>query len=326
MPPIHELRRVSDGKLVCALEKAEVEGDWRYPEPFVAKGRDGKTDIWGIISRPRNFDPTKKYPIIENIYAGPQGTPSTLVPKTFGTTPRDQALLDLGFITVKIDAMGSFGGSKAYHDVCWHDLKDGGFPDRIAWMKAAAAKYPYMDIDRVGIFGGSAGGQNAAAAVLFHPEFYKVAVANCGCHDNRMDKATWNEQWMGYPVGPWYGENSNIDNAYRLTGRLQLVVGEQDNNVPPESTFRFADALIQAGKDFELVVVPNAGHGAGSPVTQMKLQNFFVRYLQGIEPPNRNLQPAGPGARAGRGRNPQPTQELPGTGTQIQNEGTNRGN
>jgi dipeptidyl aminopeptidase/acylaminoacyl peptidase len=198
--------------------------------------------------------------------------------------------------------MGSFGGNKAFHDVCWHNLKDGGFPDRIAWMKAAHEKYPYMDTDHVGFFGTSAGGQIAAAAVMFYPEFYKVAVANSGCHDNRMDKSTWNEQWMGYPVGPWYAENSNIDNAYRLQGHLQLVVGELDTNVPPESTFRFADALTQAGKDYELVVIANANHGAASPITQMKLQNFFVRYLQGIEPPNRNTQPMAPGGRAGRGR------------------------
>ena len=213
-----------------------MEGNWEHPELFCAKGRDGETDIWGVISRPRNFDPTKKYPIIEDIYAGPQGTPSTMTPIVFGTTPRNGALLNLGFITVKIDAMGSFGGSKAFHDVAWHNLKDGGFPDRIAWMKAAAAKYPYMDIDRVGVFGTSAGGQNAAAAVLFYPEFYKVAVANSGGHDNRMFNVTWNEQWMGYPVGPWYAENSNIDNAAKLRGRLQLVVGELDTNVPPEST------------------------------------------------------------------------------------------
>ncbi len=307
--PVHELRRVSDGKLVAKLESAEVEGNWAHPELFKAKGRDGVTDIWGTISRPPNYDPSKKYPIIEDIYAGPQGSPGTLSPVTFGSGLRDTYLLNLGFITVQIDGMGSFGGSKAFHDVCWHNLHDGGFPDRIAWMKAAGAKYPEMDIDRVGIFGTSAGGQNAAAAVEFFGDFYKVAVANSGCHDNRMDKSTWNEQWMGYPIGPWYGENSNIDNAYRLQGRLQLVVGELDTNVPPESTFRFVDALIKANRDFELVVVPGADHGAASPLTRPKLQDFFVRYLQGIEPVNRNAAgpgnppvPGVPGAGGGRGR------------------------
>ncbi len=245
MPPVTELRRVSDGQIVCALEKAEVTVPWDPPEVFVAKGRDGRTDIWGFISLPRNFDLTKKYPIIEDIYAGPQGS---FVPKTFSTQNRYRDLTDLGFIVVKIDGMGTANRSKAFHDVCWKNLKDGGFLDRIAWIKAAAKKYPCLDLDRVGIYGTSAGGQNAAAAVLFHPEFYKVAVANSGCHDNRMDKVSWNEQWMGYPVGPQYAECSNIDNAAKLRGHLQLVVGEMDSNVPPESTFRFVNALVQARK------------------------------------------------------------------------------
>jgi dipeptidyl aminopeptidase/acylaminoacyl peptidase len=139
-----------------------------------------------------------------------------------------------------------------------------------------------MDLDRVGVYGNSAGGQNAAAALLFHPEFYKVGVASCGCHDNRMDKASWNEQWMGYPVGPQYAECSNIDNAHRLKGRLLLIVGEMDTNVPPESTLRFADALIRADKDFDLIIIPNGGHGMGS-YGQRRMHDFFVRHLPGQE-------------------------------------------
>jgi dipeptidyl aminopeptidase/acylaminoacyl peptidase len=287
MAPITELRRVSDGKLVCPLEKADVEVDWNAPEVFTAKGRDGTTDIWGIILRPKNFDPAKKYPVIENIYAGPQGS---FVPKTFSPVLRgsDAGLVNDGFIVVHIDGMGTANRSKAFHDVCWHHLNDGGFADRILWMKAAAAKYPYMDLDRVGIFGTSAGGQDACAAVLFHPDFYKVAVANSGCHDNRMDKASWNEQWMGYPVGPQYSECSNIDHAANLKGHLQLVLGEMDSNVPVESTFRLVNALTQARRDFEFVFVPGADHGAASPVTERKLEDFFIRYLQGTEPPNHN--------------------------------------
>ena len=203
MPPVHELRRSSDGKLVCKLEEADISElkatGWEPPEVFVAKGRDGKTDIWGIICRPRDFDPRKKYPVIESIYAGPQGS---FVPKTSARPDGSRSLTDLGFIVVQIDGMGTANRSKAFHDVCWHNLKDAGFPDRILWHQAAAAKYPYYDLSRVGIYGTSAGGQNAAGGVLFHPEFYKAAVAACGCHDNRMDKASWNEQWMGYPVGP----------------------------------------------------------------------------------------------------------------------------
>lgn len=292
--PVHELRRASDGKKVCDLETADDsllrESGWEPPEVFVAKGRDGKTDIWGIICRPRDLDPSRKYPILEDVYAGPQ---SAYVPKTFRASSRYASWTRLGFVVVKIDGMGTAHRSKAFHDVCWKNLADAGLPDRILWIRAAAEKYPYLDIDRVGIYGTSAGGQNAAGAVLFHPEFYKAAVASSGCHDNRMDKASWNEQWMGYPVGPHYAACSNIENAHRLQGHLMLIVGELDNNVPPESTMRFVDALIRARKDFDLIVVPGAGHGSGGSYGQRRMQDFFVRHLQGIEPPNRNAPSGG---------------------------------
>jgi dipeptidyl aminopeptidase/acylaminoacyl peptidase len=292
-PPVHELRRTSDGSLVCKLEEADIselqsEG-WQPPEVFVAKGRDGKTDIWGIINRPRNFDSSKKYPVLEQIYNGPQ---SAYVPKTFSGQRRFSNLTDLGFIVVQMDAMGTAFRSKAFHDVCWHNLADAGFPDRIAWHKAAGAKYSYYDTERVGIYGNSAGGQNAAAAVIFHPEFYKAAVANSGCHDNRMDKSSWNEQWMGYPVGEQYSRCSNIDNAAKLGAFLMIIIPELDTNVPPESSFRLVDALVKARKDFDVVVIPGANHGAQSPITQRRLQDFFVRHLQGIDAPNRNASPA----------------------------------
>jgi dipeptidyl aminopeptidase/acylaminoacyl peptidase len=200
--PVTELRRTSDGKLVMEVERADISAylatGIRLPEVFVAKGRDGKTDIWGVVCRPRNFDSTKQYPVIENIYAGPQGS---FVPKNFMTYGEMQSMAELGFIVVQSDGMGTYNRSKAFHDVCWKNLADAGFPDRILWIKALAEKYPYIDTTRVGIYGTSAGGQNAAGAVLFHPEFYTAAVAACGCHDNRVDKQWWNEQWMGYPVG-----------------------------------------------------------------------------------------------------------------------------
>jgi dienelactone hydrolase len=291
LPPVHELRRVSDCGLVCQLETADIselkETGWHPSEVFVAKGRDGKTDIWGVITRPRDFDPAKKYPVIEQIYAGPQGS---YTPKNFSSMRRSSSLTDLGFVVVQMDGMGTANRSKAFHDVCWKNLKDAGFPDRILWHKAVAAKYPWYDISRVGIMGTSAGGQNAAAAVIFHPEFYKAAVANSGCHDNRMDKASWNEQWMGYPVGPQYAECSNIENASKLGGALMLVVGEMDDNVPPETTYRFVDALIRANKDFDLLVVPNGGHGAGGAYGLRRLQDFFTLHLQGTLPPNRNAK------------------------------------
>jgi dipeptidyl aminopeptidase/acylaminoacyl peptidase len=179
-----------------------------------------------------------------------------------------------------MDGMGTAHRSKAFHDVCWKNLKDAGLPDRILWHRALAEKYPWYDLTRVGIYGTSAGGQNAAAALLFHPEFYKVGVAACGCHDNRMDKASWNEQWMGYPVGPQYAESSNIDNAWRLKGHLLLIVGELDENVPPESTLRFADALIRADKDFDLLVIPGAGHGMGGAYGARRMHNYFIQHLR----------------------------------------------
>ncbi|MGA2246836.1 MAG: DPP IV N-terminal domain-containing protein [Verrucomicrobiota bacterium] len=303
MPPVHELRRASDGTISCKLEEADIselkESGWHPPEVFVAKGRDGKTDIWGIILRPRKFNPGKKYPILESIYNGPQGA---YVPKSFSAVGHSTNLTEAGFIVVQCDAMGTAFRSKAFHDVCWHNLADGGFPDRIAWIKAAAMKYRSLDIARVGIFGTSAGGQNAAAAVIFHPDFYRCAVANSGCHDNRLDKASWNEQWMGYlppekiwspDEDNWYSKCSNIDNAGRLGGKLFLIVGEMDDNVPPESTMRLVDALIKARKDFDLLVVPGANHGAASPVTQRRTLDFFVHNLLGKEPPDRNAGGAG---------------------------------
>jgi dipeptidyl aminopeptidase/acylaminoacyl peptidase len=289
LPPVHELRRVADGKLVCKLDEADVTElkatGWAPPEVFAAKGRDGKTDVWGIIARPRNFDPRKKYPVIEYIYAGPQGS---FVPKTFSGARRFSSLTDLGFIVVQIDGMGTANRSKAFHDACWKNLKDAGFPDRILWHQAVAKKYPYYDVSRVGIYGTSAGGQNSTGAVLFHGDFYKAAVSACGCHDNRMDKASWNEQWMGYPVGPHYAASSNVDNAHRLKGKLLLIVGELDTNVPPESTLRVVDALVKAGKDFDLLVVPGMGHSNGGAYGDRRLRDFFVRHLQGVEPPDRN--------------------------------------
>ena len=292
LPPVHELRRVSDGKLVCKLERSDVSelkaDGWKPPEVFKAKGRDGKTDIWGIVCRPADFDPKKKYPVLESMYAGPH---DSYVPKQFSSGRPFSAWTDMGFVVVKMDGMGTANRSKAFHDVCWHNLKDAGFPDRILWHQAFAKKNPWYDLTRVGIYGGSAGGQSSTGALLFHPEFYKVAVSSCGCHDNRMDKASWNEQWMGYPVGPHYAESSNIDNAHRLKGKLMLIVGELDRNVPPESTYRLVDALIRENKDFEFVLIPGGGHGDGGRHGDRRRKDFFREHLLGIEPPDYNSVP-----------------------------------
>jgi dipeptidyl aminopeptidase/acylaminoacyl peptidase len=289
LPPVLELHRTSDQKMLLEIERADmqdlIKSGWVGPEVFVAKGRDGKTDIWGIIFRPRNLIPAKKYPVIENIYAGPQGF---FVPKAFSAFNAMQSLAELGFIVVQIDGMGTNSRSKAFHDVAWKNLGDAGFPDRILWHKAVAAKYPYYDISRVGTYGTSAGGQNSMGALLFHPEFYKVAVSNSGCHDNRMDKIWWNEQWMGYPIGPEYGASSNVDNAYRLQGKLYLIVPEMDTNVDPSSTLQVVNRLIRAGKYFDLLFVPGGGHGAGGEYGERKRNDFFVRHLLGVEPPDWN--------------------------------------
>ncbi|MCP4847812.1 MAG: prolyl oligopeptidase family serine peptidase [Verrucomicrobiaceae bacterium] len=286
LPPVHELRRSDDGGLVCRLEEADIsqlqaiEG-WSMPQRFTAKGRDGKTDIWGVIHFPSNLDPSRTYPVIEKIYAGPHGQ---YVPKRFYSFFTAMDLAEIGFVVVVIDGMGTNWRSKAFLDVCWKNLKDAGFPDRIPWIREAAKKYSFMDISNVGIYGGSAGGQNALGGMLFYPGFYKAAAADCGCHDNRMDKIHWNEGWMGL-MGPHYAENSNVTHAHKLEGKLLLTVGELDTNVDPASTMQVVDALIKADKDFDLVVVPGAGHGVGeTPYLRRRRQDFFVRNLLGVEP------------------------------------------
>ena len=283
-PPVHELRRTEDGGLVAVLEKADaselLKTTWKVPQPFVAKDRNGKFDIWGVIWRPRDFDPKKKYPVIEQIYAGPQGS---YVPKSWSVWAGNRSqMAESGFIVVQIDGLGTSNRCKEFHHFCYKNLKDAGLPDRIVWMKAAAKEVPQMDLERVGIFGGSAGGQSALGAVLFHAEFYDAAAADCGCHDNRMDKIWWNEQWMDWPIGDHYEENSNATHADKLEGELLLTVGEVDDNVDPSSTLQVANALIKVDKDFELVVVPGAGHGVGErPYLKRKRVEFFQRALGG---------------------------------------------
>ena len=286
-PPVAVLRSGRDGAVLRVLETADItalqaEG-WKAPEVFVAKGRDGVTDMWGLIQRPSNFDPSKKYPVIEYIYSGPG---DQYVPKSFTPWIWTMAdLAELGFIVVQLDAMTTSFRSRAFEEVCYKNLADAGLPDRIAWIKEAARRYPYMDDSRVGIYGCSAGGQNALSAVLFHGDFYKAAYAACGCHDNRMDKIWWNEQWMGYPVDSSYVNCSNVENAWRLERPLMLLVGELDDNVDPASTMQVVAALQKAGKDFELVVVPGAHHTMGETFGDHKRYDFFVRNLMGVTPP-----------------------------------------
>jgi len=285
--PVAELRSAADGSLIETLERADIskltEAGWRAPEVFKAKGRDGKTDIWGIIQRPSNYDPQKRYPVIEYIYAGPGDayTPKSFMPYNWNMTP----LAELGFIVVQLDGMGTSWRGKQFEETCYKNLKDAGFPDRICWIKAACETYPSMDSTRVGIFGASAGGQESTTAVLLHGDFYKAAYSSCGCHDNRMDKIWWNEQWMGYPVDSSYVECSNVYHASKLQRPLMLVVGELDDNVDPASTMQVADALIKANKDFELVVLPGVHHTMGERYGEHKRFDFFVKHLLGVDPP-----------------------------------------
>ncbi len=294
LAPVAQLRQASDGKVLLELERADLsalaKSGWRAPEVFTAKGRDGTSDIWGVVVRPSRFDPRRKYPVIEYIYAGPHGS---FVPKSFSPHFNMQSIAELGFVVVQIDGMGTANRSRKFHDVAWKNIGDAGFPDRILWHKAYAAKNPWYDISRVGIFGGSAGGQNAMGALLFHPEFYHVAVAFAGCHDNRMDKVWWNEQWMGYPIGPEYEASSNVVHAHKLQGKLLLVLPELDTNVDPSSTMQVVNALIKANKTFDLLVMPGEEHGGGrrgpsAAYGDRKMWDFFVHNLLGTEPPQWN--------------------------------------
>jgi dipeptidyl aminopeptidase/acylaminoacyl peptidase len=284
-PPVFELRHSDDGKLICELERADASAllatGWTMPERLVAKGRDGVTEIHGVLIKPSHFDPAKKYPVLEEVYAGPHGAFS---PKKFFTLPRQHALAELGFIVVQADGMGTNHRGKAFHDLAWKNLQDAGFPDRIAWIKAAAVTRPWMDLTRVGIYGGSAGGQNAMRALLDHADFYRAAFADCGCHDNRMDKIWWNEQWLGWPVDESYVRASNVVDAAKLRGALMLCMGELDRNVDPASTMQVVHALQKAGKPFDLLVVAGAGHGAAeTPYANRRRMEFFARHLPGAD-------------------------------------------
>lgn len=287
MPPVATLRNGTDGQAISEIERADISAltakGWRAPEVFAAPGRDGKTMMWGLIQRPTNFDPSKKYPVVEYIYQGPG---DQYVPKQFRSYNYWlNTMAELGFITVMVDGLGTSFRSREFENFCYKNLQDAAVPDHMAWLRAAAAKYPEIDLDRVGIYGCSAGGQESLSALLHHPEFYKAAYSACGCHDNRMDKIWWNELWMGYPVDSAYVRASNVENAHLLRRPLMLVVGELDDNVDPASTMQVADALIKANKEFELVVIPGAHHTMGERYGDHKRFDFFVRHLLGVTPP-----------------------------------------
>ncbi len=292
LPAISVLRHTSDGSVVRVLERTDdswlTKMGWKPPIPFEGKAADGKTNLYGIIVRPTDFNPAKKYPILENIYTGPQGH---FVPKTFGAALRLQSMSELGFVTVMVDGRGTTGRSRAFHDFSYHNMGN-VFIDHVTMIKQMAAKYPWMSINEVGIHGISAGGYGSAHAFLQFPDFYKVCVSISGDHDPRLDKAWWNELYQGYPVGKDYEEQANETIANRLKGHLLLVHGDIDDNVNPAETMRLVNALMNDNKDFQMLFVPNMFHGPSGPHALYVVRrewDFFVRYLLKKKPP-RNFE------------------------------------
>lgn len=288
LPAKSVLRRTKDGSEVRVLETTHVNAlqnsGWKAPEPFQGKAADGNTDLYGLIWKPSNFDSSKKYPVVEHVYTGPQ---DFFVPKTFNAVFRLQSVAELGFIVVMVDGRGTSGRSRAFHLFSYRNL-GGAFEDHVAMIKQMAAKFPYMDIDRVGVFGTSAGGYGAAHAMLAFPDFYKVGVSISGDHDARLDKAWWNEVYQGYPVQDDYAAQSNVTMADRLQGHLLIVHGDIDDNVHPVETMRFADALMKANKNFDMLFVPNMYHGESGPHAAYLVRrrwDYFVQYLLGVTPP-----------------------------------------
>jgi dipeptidyl-peptidase 4 len=282
------LRRTKDGSKVHDLQQADVtelmKTGWKFAEPFQGKAGDGTTDLHGLIWRPSNFDSSKKYPIIEQVYTGPQGF---FVPKTFAAAMRLQSMAEVGFIVVMVDGRGTTGRSRAFHEFSYHNL-GGSFADHVEVIKQMAAKYPFMDITRVGIYGTSAGGYGSTHAILMFPDFYKVCVSISGDHDPRLDKAWWNEVYQGYPVGSDYEEQSNVTLASHLQGHLLLEHGDVDDNVHPVETMRLADALMTANKSFDMLIVPNMYHGESgvhAAYLARRRWDYFVQYLLGVTPP-----------------------------------------
>ena len=265
---------------------------WKPLTPFTVKARDGKTDLYGFLFTPANFDPSKQYPIIDHVYPGPQT--GSCGSRKFSASHQDlESLTQLGFVVVCIDGMGTPGRSKTFHDALYGDLADNTIPDQVAGIKQLAAKYPWIDLQRVGIYGHSGGGAATAAAMFHFPDFFKVGVSESGNHDNRDYEDDWAEKWIGLlkknPDGTTnYDSQANQSFAKNLKGHLLLAHGTMDDNVPPNNTLLVVDALIKANKDFDLLMIPNAHHGYGSstPYMTRRRWDYFVRYLAGGVPPD----------------------------------------
>ncbi|WP_267226632.1 S9 family peptidase [Dyella silvae] len=294
-PAVTVLRSSDDGHVMGTIAKADISrllaAGWQPPQSFTVKGRDGKTDLYGLMFKPTHFDPAKKYPIVDYVYPGPQT--GSVGSRSFNPTRSDhQALAELGFIVVAIDGMGTPWRSKAFHDAYYGNIGDNTLPDQVAGLKELGKRYPWIDMERVGMWGHSGGGNATAAAMFRYPDFFKVGIAESGNHDNRNYEDDWAEKWQGLLVTDKdgksnYDDQANQSFAANLKGHLLLAHGTMDDNVPPYETLLVVDALIKANKDFDLLMIPNAHHAYGSAVNYMmrKRWDYFVRNLAGDTPP-----------------------------------------
>ncbi len=299
-----------NGKLISTLEKTDIsrltKSGWKPPTPVTVKSNDGKWDLYGLMFTPTNLDPSKKYPVINYIYPGPQG--GAVGSRSFAPARSDhQALAELGFVVVEIDGSCNPQRSKAFHDVCYGNMADNTLADQIAGMKQLAEKYPYIDLNRVGIWGHSGGGFATAAAMFRYPDFFKVGISESGNHDNRNYEDDWGERYIGLevdkdgkplekqpsvlstkPIISNYENQANQNFAANLKGKLLLAHGTMDDNVPPSNTLLVVDALIKANKDFDLILIPNARHGYGAASSYMMRRrwDYFVKNLLGATPPD----------------------------------------
>ena len=292
-PPVTVVRD-ANGKLVQSLERADISrlvaSGWTPPTPVRLKARDGTTDIYGLMFTPSTIDSTKKYPIINYIYPGPQS--GSVGSRSFTPARSDhQALAELGFVVVAIDGMGTPGRSKSFHDAYYGRMNDNTIPDQVAGMKELASRHRFIDIDRAGMWGHSGGGFATAAAMFQQPDFFKVGISESGNHDNRNYEDDWGERYQGLLMrngdSDNYAAEANQTHAAKLKGKLFLIHGMMDDNVPPSNTLLVADALMKAGKDFDLLMLPNARHGFGvdGPYIMRRRWDYFVRHLQGNIPP-----------------------------------------
>jgi dipeptidyl-peptidase-4 len=287
--------RDDDGRSVMEVAKQDISklvaAGWAPLTPITVKARDGKTDLYGFLFKPTNFDSSKKYPIVNNVYPGPQT--GSCGSRSFTAAHHDlQSLAELGFVVVCIDGMGTPWRSKAFHEFYYGNLGDNTIPDQVAGMKELAARYPWIDIDRAGIWGHSGGGNATAAAMFNYPDFFKVGIAESGNHDQRDYEDDWAEKWAGLEVvnsdgTSNYDGQANQNLVKKLKGHLLLAHGTMDDNVPMNNTLVLVDALIKANKDFDLLLIPNAhhGYGAASPYMTRRRWDYFVRYLAGEIPP-----------------------------------------